>query len=61
MLAPVVRDERRSGQLVGGTNKKRMVTYNVDLSEKSLVIATHSQQESVSVMHMSCGTVVLQA
>lgn len=32
-----VRDERRSGQVVGGTNKKHMVTYNVNMSEKSPV------------------------
>lgn len=35
-----VRDDRRSGQLVNGTNKKHMVTYNVDMSEKSPVSFT---------------------
>jgi hypothetical protein len=29
-----VRDTRREGQLVGGTNKKRMVKGEVDVSEK---------------------------
>lgn len=32
-----VRDTRREGQLVGGTNKKRMVTHQVDVSEKTEV------------------------
>ena len=27
------RDTRREGQLVGGTNKKHMVKYEVDVSE----------------------------
>ncbi|CAL8461889.1 g1420 [Coccomyxa elongata] len=30
-----VRDKRREGQLVGGTNKKHMVTYEVDVTEKT--------------------------
>lgn len=32
-----VRDKRREGQLVGGTNKKHMVTYEVDVTEKTQV------------------------
>ena len=51
MLALVVRDERRSGQVVGGTNKKHMVTYNVDLSEKSPVSATLTLTAGVRVCH----------
>ena len=49
---------------MGGTNKKHMVTYNVDLSGKSPVSATHSHADSRSpclLSHMSCGTVLLQA
>ncbi|EIE25146.1 hypothetical protein COCSUDRAFT_52776 [Coccomyxa subellipsoidea C-169] len=30
-----VRDIRREGQLVGGTNKKHMVKYQVDVSERT--------------------------
>ncbi|CAL5222811.1 g5230 [Coccomyxa viridis] len=30
-----IRDDRRSGQLVNGTNKKHMVSYTVDMSENS--------------------------
>lgn len=48
MLVLAVRDERRSGQVVGGTNKKHMVTYNVDLSEKSPVSASCSHADSRS-------------
>ncbi len=29
-----MRDTRREGQLVGGTNKKHMVKYEVDVSQK---------------------------
>ena len=32
-----VRDDKRSGQLVNGTNKKHMVTYSVDPSESTPV------------------------
>ena len=32
-----VRDDKRSGQLVNGTNKKHMVTYTVDPSESTPV------------------------
>ena len=35
--AVAVRDKRREGQLVGGTNKKHMVTYEVDVTEKTEV------------------------
>ena len=37
VLFCVVRDKRREGQLVGGTNKKHMVTYQVDVSELTQV------------------------
>lgn len=37
-----VRDDRRSGQLVNGTNKKHMVSYTVDLTENSPVSPSHA-------------------
>ena len=38
MLA-AARDTRREGMLVGGTNKKHMVTYQVDPREDALQVA----------------------
>lgn len=36
-MVQTVRDKRREGQLVGGTNKKHMVSYKVDVTEKTQV------------------------
>ena len=52
------RDTRREGMLVGGTNKKHMVTYQVDPREDALEVSQHAsrfadESFTTSVWHMS--------
>ena len=45
------RDTRREGMLVGGTNKKHMVTYQVDPKEDALEV---SQTQATGITACVC-------
>lgn len=49
-------DTRREGMLVGGTNKKHMVTYQVDPREDALEVSSEVPHPSVFQTHESKGS-----